>query len=739
MTGMTQRDDLPGYTNVRISRRNFLKASAATVGAVSIGSAGSGNNLLAAAPSPENAIAHERESVCPFCQTRCTLKVQIKDGRVVNVYGNSENYWTEGAMCPKGKSLVELTHSPHRILYPLLREGSSWKRISYEKAVDMVASRIMQIKETHPDDFAYRLALFMPLWDTFEAELMAKLSLTMAGFPNHHSPGDGCISNTSTALSITLGSGTSPSTLNEALDTELLVLWGCNVSEIYPVYIKWIDRIRNQGVKIIYIDPRQTPTSNFADSQIMLRPGTDGALALGAIRYIIKNDLHDKHYIDAYVNGFEGLAKSCEPYTVRHVSEVTWLAEEEIRRFYEAIGERRRTMIWMGGSLSRNTNGINCVRGIIALQAITNNLTGAGKGLMTVRGGKPGGEEEFLEHYAPEDLAVKLHVRKSIFLMDKGNVDLLLLNGASRRYPDSEKTRRAIQKVGFVVYRGFFMDEETELADLIIPPVFGFESEGSVYGAQRQIVWRNQAIAPIGECVPDWQFYRDLGRKLHGDKFPRVETPSDIYNLFQSGIASWRGLTLERLKNHPTGITWPCESEDDDRRVGLYEGNNFQTENKKVNLYNRLAGPIEWEECKGSPIGKDADKKSKAYPLIFMQGKVVQHWQHTMTNWSALLSEMSEGNVIKVHPDTVAPLDIRDGDTAVLETVTGEMEARIKVTTEIRPGVVFTISHPSPASPYKGNQGVSINSIIPAYWDKAGAQFNGFGCRLRKIKAHEKS
>jgi formate dehydrogenase major subunit len=390
-------------------------------------------------------------------------------------------------------------------------------------------------------------------------------------------------------------------------------------------------------------------------------------------------------------------------------------------------------MIWMGGSLSRNTNGLNTVRGVIGLQAITNNLTGRGKGLMTVRGGKPAGEDEFLSHYLPEDIAKKLHVRKVIYMMKKGSVDVLLLNGASRRYPDSEKTRAAIKKVGFVVYRGFFMDEEAELADLIIPPVFGFEDAGSVYGAQRQMVWRERVIEPLGECVPDWQFYRDLGRKIHGDKFPKVETPADIYNLFQSKIDSWKGITLERLKKESTGVTWPCESEHEDRRVGLYSGNNFATEDGKVHLHIRLAGPIAWKECKGSPIGDKAKKKDKAYPLIFMQGKVVHHWQHTMTNWSSLLGDISEGNVLEVHPDTVKDLGIKDGDKAVLETIKGKMTAKVKLTTAIKPGVVFTPSHPGPASPFEGNKGICINTIIPGYWDKAAAQFNGFGCRLVRL------
>jgi len=79
-------------------------------------------------------------------------------------------------MCPKGKSMVELTYSPHRILYPMLREGNTWKRISYASALDMVAKRILRVKEEHPDDFAHRVVLFEPLWESRESELAAKMA-----------------------------------------------------------------------------------------------------------------------------------------------------------------------------------------------------------------------------------------------------------------------------------------------------------------------------------------------------------------------------------------------------------------------------------------------------------------------------------------------------------------------------------------------------------------------------------
>jgi len=127
----------------------------------------------------------------------------------------------------------------------------------------------------------------------------------------------------------------------------------------------------------------------------------------------------------------------------------------------------------------------------------------------------------------------------------------------------------------------------------------------------------------------------------------------------------------------------------------------------------------------------------KEFPLIFTQGKVVHHWQHTYTNWSSYLSNFSEGNFVQIHPETAKSHGIDDSDIIYIETNLGKgnigrLEARAKVTKTIMPGVIFTPSHPYAATPHSGNKGTSINTIIPGYWDKTSAQYNGFGCRLVK-------
>jgi formate dehydrogenase (coenzyme F420) alpha subunit len=725
-------------SNRKFSRRTLLKAGA--LGAASLGApaAAMSGAETAAGVVPERPFDAEVKSCCQFCQVRCTTLVQVKNGRVVNVYGNPGNSWTEGGMCPKGQSMVELTYSPHRLLYPLKRQGNEWKQISYSEAVDLVAEKILKTKTESPENFAHQVAMFAPLWESYESDLVATIAMELAGFPDIYHPGDTCIGNSGTALQLSLGSGISPTTLDEALNSKLLVLWGVNVAETYPLYIRWIDKARARGVRVLYIDPRITPTSNHCDEQLPAKPGTDGALALGVIRFLIHENRCDSAFIEKHVNGFKELAGSAESYTPEKVAKICRLSEEQVVHFAGLCADSGATIVWLGASLSRYTNSIQSVRAIIALQAIRGNLSGPGRGMMQVQGGKPGGGEAFEEQFRSPDLPPSLGFRKTLYNMERGRVKVLLLNSSYRRYSDGNRVRKAIEKVDLVVYRGFFMDEEAKLAHLIIPGTMVFESSGSQYGNQRQVVWREKAIERLGDTVEDWRFYRDLGKRINKDTFPSFETPEEIYELFRKHIRkqtpSWEGITLDRLKKDPTGISWPCPSVNHPGTRGtLYPGNRFLTGDGKVALSSSALGPIAWTEPEGGP--SDGANGGKALPLILIQGKVGHHWQQTFTNWSAYMAQYSEGNYVQVHPETAQKMGIANGDRAHLETESGKIKVKVKASELIMPGVVWTPAHPAPGVPFAGNSGEPINTIIPSAWDLVGSQYHGFGCTLTRISS----
>ena len=231
----------------------------------------------------------------------------------------------------------------------------------------------------------------------------------------------------------------------------------------------------------------------------------------------------------------------------------------------------------MGASLSRYTNSIQSVRAIIALQAITGNLSGSGKGMMNVQGGKPGGGEAFEEHFRSPDLATCFELQKNPVQygaqQGQGSSAEFKLQALFGCQPGSERpsAKSILSSTGDSSWT-----RRRQLAHLIIPATMVFESSGSQYGNQRQVVWREKAIPSLGETVEDWRFYRDLGKRITKDTFPPIEKVEDIYELFRKYAPTWAGLTLDRLKKDPTGISWPCPSADHPGTKGtLYPDNRF--------------------------------------------------------------------------------------------------------------------------------------------------------------------
>ena len=212
-----------------------------------------------------------------------------------------------------------------------------------------------------------------------------------------------------------------------------------------------------------------------------------------------------------------------------------------------------------------------------------------------------------------------------------------------------------------------------------------------------------------GSCVPDWQFYRDIGRKLAPEIYPDFTGPEELSERFRNTVPSWKAMSVSRMRQSPDGLIWPQPEEGAQERIGtVFTSGTYATENGKIPLDLKLMGAFGWTPPKGNPHGADADKE---YPLVLTQGKVVTQWQQTMTNFAVSLAH---------------------GDTVRIKTATGSVEAVAELTASIRPGIIFTPSHFTGTSPHAATRSKPINAILPNYWDRVSAQFNGVGCTLEK-------
>ncbi len=717
------------------SRREFIKMGVGLGGTALLASAPSWAYAKGAFPFSKDDVDQLSEKklvkgYCPFCQVRCTYHAEVVNGKAVNFIGDRGNKWTGGAMCSKGLSMLSLVSSPYRLTEPMVRTANGLEPISYQDALKLIVQKVHECREKRGAKAGNFMAQTAPLYDCRESEIAALMTMRFLGCNNIMPPGEVCISSTSVMLTSHLGTFNSTTTVDELVNADTIILWGSNISETYPPYTRWLDKAKEKGVKIILIDNRKSPTSAFADTQFMPLPGTDGALAIGALKYLIDTDNYDKDAVQNTTTGFERLQNDSQKYTIDFVAEQTKLTKEEILNLYKIIAQSKKTILWIGGCLARYTNGITTIRSLIAIQGIRNNFASSGQGLMTMEGGKPEGEEIFIDKYTDSLRGKGVNFRRLLGNMKKGNLDILFLNSSYRRYPDSVNVRKAIENCGFVIHRGFFMTEEVEVADLFLPATFSLESKGSHYGAEKQVVWRDKAQDAPGQCVPDWQFYKDLGMLLAPDKYYNFKDPEDLFVSFSKEVEGWHGITIEKVKNSPDGVIWPLNDPNEKERTGtIYPNAHYHTSDHKLPLNIELYNGYNWELPRGNPNGS---KGNKDFPLVFTQGKVATHWQQTLTNVSEALAQITPYRYVQLNPKTAEKYSITQGEAIYLETEWGKLEAVAQITPTIIEDVIFTPSHYMNSSPYPTTKSVDVNAILPNYWDRISAQFNGIGCRVVK-------
>ena len=326
---------------------------------------------------------------CPHdCPDTCAMLVTVVDGRALEVRGDPEHPFTRGALCVKVNDYVERVYSPERVLYPLRRVGpkgsGKFERIGWDAALDEIASRFKAIIAEHgpqailPYSYLGTEGLLngLNVGDAFFNRLGASISERTF-----------CASGAITGYMMTVGPtpGTDPESL---VHSRYIVIWACNVIStnlhLWPI----IAEARRRGAKVVVIDPMRNRTAQEADWHIPIRPGTDGALALGMINVIINENLTDNDYIEKYTVGYPELKERAREYPPERVSGITGIPAADIVQLAREYARTQPAAIRFGVGIERQAGGGQCVRAISCLPA----LVGAWR--------KPGGGLVFMPNFA---------------------------------------------------------------------------------------------------------------------------------------------------------------------------------------------------------------------------------------------------------------------------------------------------------------------------------------------------
>jgi formate dehydrogenase (coenzyme F420) alpha subunit len=664
-----------------MSRRDLLKAAPI---------AGAGAAVLGL-----GLVGHERlgrkqtHGVCRFCLIHCGVTATTQGNRLVRVEGDGASK-TKGFLCLHGHAMPELVHSDRRVRMPLAREGDTFREVAWAEALARIAERLERVKT----EFGPEALMVQTGWPLVRHPLVGLLHRFCQAFgtPNLATVGSFCETAGRMGKALTLGSKYSPNFHR----VRTLVLWGANPTHTLPIVTHLVAEKASAG-KLVVVDPVRTELAAIATEHLSVRPGTDGALALGMMHVIIAEQLYDRAFLEAETVGFDELRALVAQYPPEAAATLTTVPRDQIVRVARLMARDVPTSVWEGLGIEHHENGVQTVRAVAVLEALCR------------RSGQPEVNElltpvgaNFYDEPLPALVrpttaepvppAVRArplgYARYPLFEMfnreAQGNlfadaalhddpypVRALLVVAANTLVtaPGSERLRAAAARLSLLVTVDPFLTTTAQLSDFVLPACTF--AEAPTVDASDEEVAQGSMVAWQHQAWPDWKIVFELARAVGlGRYFP--------WHSFREAMQAPR---------QPYRVDEAHQPRPDPPRHGAPPA-RFGTVSGKLELASSLlrrhgfAAVPEWTPPAEQP---DAD-----YPLVLVTGPRTRAFINSQFHQvPSVLGKVPEPEVL-LHPDRARAAGVADGQRVAIVSPHGRVEMRLRITAHVHPDVAVT-------------------------------------------------
>ncbi len=636
------------------------------------------------------------KSACGLCQTGCGIRVRLEGGRILGIAGDPESPINKGHLCQKGRAGLEYLHHPDRLKKPLLRVGprgsGRWQEISWDEALGRVAEGLERTRGTFgPEGLVFIRGSFK---GGYEGAYLARLA-NVLGAPNIASMAPVCYVPRVFGSQMTFGYNPVP---DYDFPPKGFLVWGANLAETRSGEHQDTIRALDQGAVLIVVDPRKTVLADRAEVHLPILPGSDLILALAMIRVIIEEGLYDKPFVEKWCEGFEALRDQVRPFSPQWAAPLTGLEAALIEKAARLYAQSRPAVIQAGNAIDHSPHNFQIARALAILRALTGNL------------GVPGGELKAdsppvlpmgspaldLRDKLPEELrARRLNARDGLLPMvfyslpqtitraileeDPYPVRFAYIQGGNPllTYPNARRTCEALRGLDFLAVADLFMNPTAALADVVLPAASCFEYDAVIAPPYYPVVQVQQRVARVGECRSDYAMIEGLARRLGLGEFfwDREQEALDF-------IMKPAGLRFDEFRE--IGV---LAGRKDYRH---YEKGGFATPSKKVELFSGRLAAWGFDPLPGYGLtpgaAPDPEKNTVEYPLVLTSWKV-EEFRHSGNRQMESLRAGHPEPVVWIHPETAGSLGIRDGESVWIETPSGRIQQKARVTAALRPGV----------------------------------------------------
>jgi formate dehydrogenase major subunit len=652
------------------------------------------------------------DSLCPFCGVGCQLTFHVKDDRIQYVTGR-DGPANRGRLCVKGRFGFDYVHHPHRLTRPLIRKDGVPKRgedavdpanpfthfreASWDEALERAAAGLVKVRDTlGPQALA---GFGSAKGSNEEAYLFQKLVRMGFGTNNVDHCTRLCHASSVAALMEGMGSAAVTAPFAAAMDADVIIVIGANPAVNHPVAATFIkNAVRQNGAKLIVMDPRGQALTRFATHHLRFKPGADVAMLNALLNVIIAEGLTNPAYIQRFVDGFPDLEQAVKDATPEAMSPLCGIAPDVLRDVARLYATSKASIIFWGMGVSQHVHGTDNARCLLALGLITGQLGRPGAGLHPLRGQNnvQGASDAGLipmvlpdyqsvedaarrqafeavwgpgvrnAHIAPQRGLTVVEIMNAIHHGDIRGMYILGENPAMSD-PDVAHAREALAMLDHLVVQDIFLTETAFHADVILPASAFAEKTGSFTNTDRRVQIGRAALKPPGEARQDWELVQEIARRV-GLNWTYAH-PGEIYAEMSSLMPSLAGITWPRLENEDA-VTYPGGHE-------IIFSDGFPTASGRARIVPTKVTP-------------PAELPDDNYPMVLSTGRLLEHW-HTgaMTRRATQLDALEPEAIAMLHPRDAARLGIQPGQLIRVSTRRGAICLKARLDRDVAENMVF--------------------------------------------------
>lgn len=650
---------------------------------------------------------------CPHdCPDTCSMLVTVEDGKATKVEGNPDHPFTQGTLCGKVSDYLDRVYSEDRLLYPMRRVGpkgsGQFERISWDEALTIITEKF---KATTAE---YGAEAIMPCSYLGHEGLLNGLTVGDAFFNRLGATVTErtmCISCTSTAYLMTYGPthGTDPDTFRHS---KYIVLWGCNALSTNVHLWPFIQEARKNGAKLVSIDPVRTRTAKQSDWHLPIRPGTDGALALGMMHVIINEGLTDYDYIENYTVGFDELKARVQDYPPEKVAEITGLATEDIITLAREFATTQPSVVRIGVALEKNAGGGQGVRAISCLPALVGSWRHLGGGML---------QAPMWPFPIRWDVVHRPHfIKPGTRVLNQWQLGRILTNEVPLDPPvkmlfvyncnpvtqaaEQEKILEGLARDDlFTVVSEQFLTDTADYADIVLPATTQVENLDLMFSwGHTYVTLNNAAIAPLGEAVSNTELFRRLAAKMGFEEdcfklsdeeltMEVLDWSAPVMDGIDMDLLKAQGYAKLKIEDVPHAEgNFPTPSGKCEFVSGMGVDSNFVLPAFRQGYETYEPGdPVDplptftpqRESARSNP------ELAERYPLSLMSAKPHQFINSCFANLPKH-AKLQGGPRLIIHPDDAKSRDITDGQLVKVFNDRGTFQAPAMINDMTRQGVV---------------------------------------------------